>query len=701
MKTTILCLFLFIFSPVINCFPQNSTTDVFQIHKLPPAGVLLNKGWKFHGGDDAKWADPNYDDKSWQSIDPTLDIHDVPPLWKNSIVWFRLRLRLDDVIKDQLAMMILQAGASEIYLNGKLIRQFGTVSTNPKEIKAYNPLEKPVSFPVSKSTDQVIAVRYGLQPNLRYITFELAQYNTLNIIVNTVENTFAEYNKKYNSGAEQFMTGIFLILGIFFLAFYVFFPIQKVNLLFSLYAFLTIIDNYLSYYPAQVERWFLQVTIQNIFQTGGYLLMLYAIYRLFEEKRRWVFNLIVFAGIVSFMTTRFIYGWGWMIHSFLFNNLLNLEITRIAYNAVRHHKKGAWIIAAGGTSYFVLWLIVTLQYFGFVNNDGFSYLFFAAILSIPIAVSIYLGYDFALTFGSLKQKFAEVENLSLEKQQILAAQNEILEKQVTERTAELQYSLKELKETQSQLVQREKMASLGELTAGIAHEIQNPLNFINNFSEVSVELTEDLKKEATEGHKEVIAIADDIAGNLQKVVQHGQRADSIVKGMLQHSRTNTGKKEPIDINALADEYLRLSYHGLRAKDKDFNASFTTDFSESIGKIEVVPQDIGRVLLNLYNNAFYAANEKKKQVNGSFEPTVSVSTERKGDKLLLRVKDNGFGIPQKVVDKIFQPFFTTKPTGQGTGLGLSLSYDIVKAHGGELKVETKEGEGAEFIVELLM
>lgn len=261
-------------------------------------------------------------------------------------------------------------------------------------------------------------------------------------------------------------------------------------------------------------------------------------------------------------------------------------------------------------------------------------------------------------------------------------------------------ALQELKETQSQLVQREKMASLGELTAGIAHEIQNPLNFVNNFSEVSRELMGEMEDALQKDDKsEALVIASDIKENLQKINHHGNRADAIVKGMLQHSRASTGKKEPTDINGLADEYLRLSYHGLRAKDKDFNANFTTHFDESIGKIEVVPQDIGRVLLNLYNNAFYAVNEKKKQLNGTFEPSVEVTTRKLNGKIELSVRDDGTGIPQKVLDKIYQPFFTTKPTGQGTGLGLSLTYDIIKAHGGELKVETKEGEGAEFTIQL--
>ena len=281
---------------------------------------------------------------------------------------------------------------------------------------------------------------------------------------------------------------------------------------------------------------------------------------------------------------------------------------------------------------------------------------------------------------------------------------------------QVDFALNELRATQKQLIQSEKMASLGELTAGIAHEIQNPLNFVNNFSEVNKELISEMKEEIEKGHfDEVKIIAGDIEENEEKINHHGKRADAIVKGMLQHSRASTGKKEPTDINALCDEYLRLSYHGLRAKDKSFNAEIKKNFDVSIGKINIIPQDIGRVLLNLFNNAFYAVTEKKKQLVNKqksenfnlYQPTVSVTTSLNpsaidgadGASVSITVSDNGNGIPEKIKEKIFQPFFTTKPTGQGTGLGLSLSYDIVKAHGGEFKVETKEGEGSEFVVEL--
>lgn len=260
-------------------------------------------------------------------------------------------------------------------------------------------------------------------------------------------------------------------------------------------------------------------------------------------------------------------------------------------------------------------------------------------------------------------------------------------------------ALSKLKSTQSQLIQSEKMASLGELTAGIAHEIQNPLNFVNNFSEVSNELIDEMKEELAKGTEVSVQLANDIAGdikkNLEKINHHGKCADAIVKGMLQHSRNSSGVKEPTDINALADEYLRLAYHGLRAKDKSFNTTLKTDFDETIGKIDIIPQDIGRVILNLITNAFYAVQEKQKSNNVVYEPVVSVCSKRSGEGVEITVRDNGNGIPQKNLDKIFQPFFTTKPTGQGTGLGLSLAYDIVKAHGGEIKVNTKENEGTEF------
>jgi two-component system, NtrC family, sensor kinase len=306
-----------------------------------------------------------------------------------------------------------------------------------------------------------------------------------------------------------------------------------------------------------------------------------------------------------------------------------------------------------------------------------------------------------------------------EERKALEAKRLELENQVSERTIELTHqkevlelALLQLQTTQTQLIQSEKLASLGELTAGIAHEIQNPLNFVNNFAELSVDLAKELKEELARPEKDwglIDDLTNDLMQNQDKINHHGKRASNIVKNMLEHSRTSTGIKELTDINALADEYLRLSYHGLRAKDKSFNATMVTHFQESLPQITVIPQDIGRVLLNLINNAFYAVNQRQQLSKGSkplessdnnYTPSVFVSTKQIKKTIEIRVKDNGTGMPESVKNKIFQPFFTTKPTGQGTGLGLSLSYDIVtKGHGGSLKVETKEGEFTEFIITL--
>ena len=326
----------------------------------------------------------------------------------------------------------------------------------------------------------------------------------------------------------------------------------------------------------------------------------------------------------------------------------------------------------------------------------------------------------ALLYSQNRQfKAAEKERIQRQKEdeinRAIAERKVELEVLVAERTAELtkqkeelETTLEELRATQEQLIHSEKMASLGELTAGIAHEIQNPLNFVNNFSEVSHELLDEMQEELeNENSAEAIEIAKNIKLNLEKIIHHGKRADSIVKGMLQHSRSSTGVKEPVEINALCDEYLRLAYHGLRAMDKSFNATLKTDFDESIGKINVVPQEIGRVILNLLTNAFYAVNEKKKQMekelkNGvqSYTPTVLIGTKKLDSNIEIKISDNGNGIPKEAVDKIFQPFFTTKPSGKGTGLGLSLSYEIVtKAHGGKLSVENNPGEGVTFNISL--
>jgi signal transduction histidine kinase len=370
--------------------------------------------------------------------------------------------------------------------------------------------------------------------------------------------------------------------------------------------------------------------------------------------------------------------------------------------------KWAVVVGLGGTlglmTLTVLYITITLT-LGYQLSESFLSLISALIvLSYPLSLLVYVYLWFIQINKDIKTQADQIVKVSEEKKEILAKQNIVLEEKVRIRTNELNQSLESLKSTQSQLIHSEKMASLGELTAGIAHEIQNPLNFVNNFSEVNKELVEDLKQAiAQNDQEEVDALLEDILANEDKVVHHGKRAEQIVKSMLQHSRGTDGGKEPIDINALCDEYMRLAYHGFRAKDKSFNADFELDLDESLPELKVVPQDIGRVLLNLINNAFQACTERSEDASAdrsviAVPPKVIVSTKSIGDSIEISVKDNGPGIPGNIRDKIFQPFFTTKPTGQGTGLGLSMSYDIVtKGHGGTLEVESKVGKGTEFVI----
>jgi signal transduction histidine kinase len=291
-------------------------------------------------------------------------------------------------------------------------------------------------------------------------------------------------------------------------------------------------------------------------------------------------------------------------------------------------------------------------------------------------------------------------------QAVIAIENVRLFEQVQQRTRELSLSLEDLRAAQDRLVQTEKLASLGQLTAGIAHEIKNPLNFVNNFSALSAELIDELNEllnssALDEGTRvEIGEITDMLKGNLEKVVQHGKRADSIVKNMLLHSREGSGEHRPVDINAIVEESLNLAYHGARAEKSGFNITLTRHLDPAAGMIDLYPQEITRVFLNLISNGFYAATKRKEKAEPGFEPTLSASTKNLGNKVEIRIRDNGTGIPSEVKEKMFNPFFTTKPAGEGTGLGLSMSHDIiVKQHAGKIDVETEPGAFTEFIITL--
>jgi two-component system, NtrC family, sensor kinase len=717
MKALMLIIYFYLFS--FLCVAQRA--EIFRIDSFPEQGVLLNKNWKWIAGDNPDFAKRNFDDSVWESIDPTKEVVSLPEFSKEGqIYWIRLSLSVDKSIEQPLMMSVSQIGASEIYLNGKLIHTFGIIQNDPQQVKAFDPHDRPLSFPVSQDSIQLLAIRYSLQPNVTYATHFGRSTSALSITLNTTQQAVSNYTTllMVDFTGSYFKGGVHGILFILFLSLYIFFPSLKANLYFAIFNFLLAISWTIilpiERGPIWVEDIFWVLNSVLVIQTIGYSFKLTSVYSILEQKRSWVFYGIVTLGIVSMMTGTFVYGWGWHLYGFVLSNILYLDVIRVSFIAIRNQKKGAWIIIAGGLIYLISWSLFCLQFYFNATFEflGFIqvYLFDIALLSIPVAFAIFLGYNFGVTSSVLQQKLVENVALAEEKQNILASQNITLETQVRERTLELQHSLDNLKSTQSQLIQSEKMASLGELTAGIAHEIQNPLNFVNNFSEVSNELIKEIQdiRHKTQDQSiktEEDEILNDIASNLEKINHHGKRAADIVKGMLQHSRSSGGVKEPTDINALADEYLRLAYHGLRAKDKSFNATMKTDFDESIGNINIIPQDIGRVILNLITNAFYAVNERQKllatshELLAKYEPTVSVRTRKEGNKVLISVKDNGNGIPDSIKEKIFQPFFTTKPTGQGTGLGLSLSYDIVKAHGGNILVSTQAGVGTEFVVDL--
>lgn len=601
---------------------------------------------------------------------------------------------------------VYQVGASEIYLDGKLVQTLGKVSSNPEEIETIISWKVVFHLPLEKNKEHLLAIRF-VNSQRKYPKYYMNE-GLINIQATSLHNILTtdprlvtprkEVRNYYNN--LYIVMGIVLFMFVLFLCLYIFFKREKINgyfaltsLLYSCFLGIVLLEYKTNVYEFKYDF------IISIFNVLYPLAVLYCIYKIFNKRIGYFYWGISVIGILSILS-------GFLVSSVyigsIFGVIILFEFLRVSSLSFKSDKIGALIFLLTGVLNLIFWVIYTLHILGYIQLPQLIYYVPFAHVLLPLSIAIYLGYFFGNRSQSLRLNLNRVQKLSKEKESILSEQKDTLEQQVKERTSELNQSLNELKATQSQLIQSEKMASLGELTAGIAHEIQNPLNFVNNFSEVNKELLEELEEEIDNGnYDEVKALAKDVSANEDKIIFHGKRADGIVKGMLQHSRSSTGQKEMTDINSLSDEYLRLAYHGLRAKDKSFNATLNTYFDDAIGKINIVGQDIGRVILNLITNAFYVVKKKKEENPNGYEPTVSVSTEKLGNMVLIKVSDNGNGVPKEVLDKIFQPFFTTKPSGEGTGLGLSLSYDIVKVHGGELTVETKQGEGTTFTISLPM
>ncbi|WP_229376379.1 sensor histidine kinase [Fibrella aquatilis] len=702
-------------------------SQVKRVENLSDLGESLAVTWVFRAGDDRTWSQTYLDDqigpgKPWQPLNPAQPVPDLLPQLPNRIGWLRLRIQLDSTFRRQPVLLRWrQAAATEVFANGQLVRATGIVSSDSGMVKAVHGLHDYYAAALPDSLGRlVLAVRFVVEP-----TGYRAQYGqlvnnllTMTLLPNGQETTQPYYNR-WQALTQTLVAGLLLMMAILHAAFYAYDTSQRANLFVALATF------FLSVASLSVGVTFLLLDELGIYESWsmvsvlcyplGYGFLLTALYRIFDRPQRLVYYACLLALVVFALlgVTDRINGAMWAETG---SELVALsELIRVTVLSWR--QRGANIIGFGmGGALFCFLLFFAydrLEGAGFLKLDQTSvHLFYIiGVCCVPIAMSLYLARTFVATQRRLTGQLLEIQRLSKQsfgqeqdRQQLLMKQKDMLAQQVAERTAQLQQSLDELRTTQDQLVQKEKMASLGELTAGIAHEIQNPLNFVNNFSEVSTELVKELEEEREKGadrdtelEAELLA---DLNLNLSKISHHGQRASAIVRSMLQHSRTSTGQREPTDINELADEYLRLSYHGLRAKEKSFNATMDTDFAADLPSVSVVGQDIGRVLLNLFNNAFYAVQQKYLSGAGGagYQPSVRVQTRAVPGGVEVRVSDNGVGMNEEVAQKLFQPFFTTKPAGSGTGLGLSLSYDIItKGHGGSLRAESTEGEGATFIV----
>ncbi|WP_295233439.1 sensor histidine kinase [Sediminibacterium sp.] len=698
----------------VNITPEKFSNEIYTFP------IDAADGWVFHKGNDTNWSKKDIDIKGWEKLKPT----DLSAKYadKNGRVegWFRIKVTFDSSLLNKVLYVDFgQWAATAFYIDGELVTARGNTGEKGKDFREYNGGLDPLSFRFDTPAPHVFSLHYvGYLSPVPPYDLKTKNFNRIvglcgpNYITKRVKNAKISYT---------FTASWLVVCAILSMLFWLLLlQNPKEKNLFWIALYTTAFTIYIYFWSSaffysgitfiEFKTYYF---LTGLFQTGTlFLLLPILIIKVFNRKINsklflsliilYIFNILVdFLSSLYSETSPLIFG-----ASIVFILGVCLYYVIISWKSL----KGAqWAIVAGliFTAFILLaGIILALIFRNFANSSFFNSLFTSFyFLAFPLSLLVYVSMRFKEMIKEVQENAQTVVELSEEKKVQAENQQKVLEEEVTRQTSEIRQTLENLKTTQSQLIQSEKMASLGELTAGIAHEIQNPLNFVNNFSEVNTELIDELKQEMDKGNLEdARAIADDIKENEEKINHHGKRADAIVKGMLQHSRSNSGVKEPTDINALADEYLRLAYHGLRAKDKSFNANLHTDFDKSIGSINIVPQDIGRLMVNLINNAFYAVDEKQKAERltpnaENYQPTVSVSTKKTNERVEIIVKDNGNGIPVSIKEKIFQPFFTTKPTGQGTGLGLSLSYDILKAHGGELKVETKENEGTEFIIQL--
>ncbi len=668
-------------------------------------------GWRYTSGNVANGAYPNLDLTDWQTVRPT-DISDS--LLNNRGVvdgWFRIRVRLDSSLTDiPLFWRIGTWGAIDMYVDGVLVKQYGITSSDRSQFVGFNPLNK-----LAKHADMVVGREYVIA---FYTTDHLTSFLNRTIRGNPfrydplIRLSTEEYNERIISavdnssfwaGAMAFATTVIAII------FWILYYQNRDEHILRVITITTSVIAFGVWFNTSLFQHNVNLVYNTLFgfiwqlcvllYTGLIVYSLHMVLAATKPFRIWhVLVAVMFVGVASYITSSIFFP------AVYFVVAASMVVRLIIKHRSSLNNATAYLFWGGICTFMVAILILSLDLFeiGYSVHAN-SILLSCYYLAIPLSMLMYINQRFKDTLVEVKSHSDKVVMLGREKQVLLAAQNEILEAQVADRTSELQESLDELKKAQDQLIQSEKMASLGQLTAGIAHEIKNPLNFVTNFSDLTRELVMEAREEmATLGLSpdqvdRFEPILGDIEMNVSKIFEHGRRADNIVKGMLQHSRGKSGERQETDINELISEYLNLAYHGLRAQDPSFNVTLKTEFDPNVGMIEIVPQDFSRAILNLVNNACFAADQKKRNADmPGFKPTVMVSTKKLGNEIEIIVHDNGTGIPDHVKSKIFEPFFTTKPTGVGTGLGLSLTYEIiVNQHNGSLEVNSKDGEFTEF------
>ena len=705
---------LFVLLPTLG-MAQDSTTLItpndFDKTRYQVFISTMN-GWVFKEGNDTAWAGKDINTSGWQTLKPSAFSSIYADSKGKAEGWFRLKIKMSgDLGNRPMGIKIYTWAALDLYVNGNFISSFGSTGLDGRPYREFSPFGNlPVAANFKAGQDYIIALHIvdwlSPIPPRRLKSEDIDQNFLIRITSPEYDHYFLRNGVKEPTVYSTIWIAVSTILCMLFWLLYFQNPLEKNLRLISIFTTFTAIGFYFqNAFQSNIGMSYTEFLwfsfLANVFIALSCITIPLILANIFNRRITKGLSLFQILYFIAFVMAGFLSN---RTGGFLVLSLLGVLIAVCIYYIMSswQNLKGAqWSIAIG-LLISLVWALVFA--FTIIENSKSTFLFYFSItgyaLAFPLSLLIYVSMRFREIISEVRLHAKQVVQLSEEKKEQALNQQKILQEEVNRQTAELRNTLSDLKATQSQLVQSEKMASLGELMAGIAHEIQNPLNFINNFSEVNAELIGEMEQEIDSSNLDGIkTLAKDIQENEQKIGHHGRRADAIVKAMLQHSRNGTGHKESTDINILTEEYLRLGYQGYRVKDRSFNVVMNINLDSAIGSIQTVPQDLGRVLLNLFNNAFYTLAEKKRQSGEAYEPRIMVSTKKSGDKVEIIVKDNGQGIPKKLIEKIFQPFFTTKPTGQGTGLGLSLSYDIIRAFGGELKVETIEGEGTEFRVQI--